>query len=45
MNQQISPTRSILLQMFAKLPPPQSLGLKGTKFPIYYSAKCTVKPS
>lgn len=45
MNQQVSPTRSVLLQMLAKLPPPPSLGLKGTTFPIYYSSKCTVQPS
>lgn len=45
MNQQLSPTRSVLLQMLAKLPPPPSLGLKGTTFPIYYSSKCTVQPS
>lgn len=32
MNQQVSPTRSVLLQMPAKLPPPPSLGLKGTNF-------------
>lgn len=44
-NHQISPTLSVLLQMFVKLRPSPSLGLEGTKFPMYYSSKCTVKPS